>query len=183
VLLLFAWLAVREYGVGEEALRCLVRSTARVAVVLFSLTFATSSLHVFRRTDATKWLLVNRRYLGLSFALAHWEHLLGLVALGAWFPDPFVGDLDSLTLVGGGFAYAFLLALTATSSDAAFRRLGARRWRGLHTIGSYYIWLIFAVSYFPRAAESVGAVPFAAVLAFSLLLRGARLVQESRKSA
>ncbi len=80
-------------GVCEEALRSVVRGTAKVAVTLFSLTFATSSLHAFRRSGATKWLLGNRRYLGLSFALAHADHLLSLVALAIWFPDPFFDDL------------------------------------------------------------------------------------------
>jgi sulfoxide reductase heme-binding subunit YedZ len=180
-LLLLALLAVCEHGFGEEALRSIVRGTARVAVTLFSLTFATSSLHAVRRSHATKWLLANRRYLGLSFALAHTDHLLSLLALGVCFPDPFVDDLDSATLIGGGIAYAFLFAMAATSTNAAFRMLGAGRWRALHTVGSYYIWLIFAFSYLPLASESAGAVAFAVILVIALLLRLARLFHESRK--
>jgi len=71
--------------------------------------------------------------------------------------------------------------MAATSSDAAFRMLGARRWRRLHTAGSYDIWLIFAFSYFPRVSESIGAVPFAAMLAIAIRLRIARRIQRSRK--
>lgn len=183
VLLLLLLAAVSEHGIGEEALRSTLRGTARIAVVLFSLTFATSSLHRLLRSKPTKWLLANRRYLGLSFALAHTIHLLSLMALAICFPDPFLDDLDSPTLIGGGLAYAFLFAMVATSSDAAFKKLGACRWRGLHTFGSYYIWSIFAVSYIPLAAESAGAVPYAAMLAIALLLRMGRLFHEFRNSA
>jgi DMSO/TMAO reductase YedYZ heme-binding membrane subunit len=69
--------------------------------------------------------------------------------------------------------------MAATSSDAAFRRLGAPRWRRLHAAGSYYIWLLFAFSYFPLASESAGAALFAAILAAVLLLRIARSFHES----
>jgi len=62
------------------------------------------------------------------------------------------------------------------------RKLGARRWRGLHTAGSYYIWLSFAFSYFPRVSESAEAVPFAAILAMVLLLRIARRVRKASES-
>jgi DMSO/TMAO reductase YedYZ heme-binding membrane subunit len=122
---LLALVAVLEQGVGEEALRSVVRGTARVAVTLSSLTFATSSLHAFRHSGATEWLLANRRFLGLSFALAHADHLLPLLALAFWLTDRFFDGLDSQTLIGGGLAYALLFAMVATSSDAAFRRLGA----------------------------------------------------------
>ena len=131
-LLLLALLAVCEHGFGEAALRSIVRGTARVAVTLFSLTFATSSLHAVRRSHATKWLLANRRYLGLSFALAHTDHLLSLLALGVCFPDPFVDDLDSATLIGGGIAYAFLALVL--SERVVARGAGGRSTRSVRTI-------------------------------------------------
>jgi len=179
-LALFAGLV---HGIDEEAVRLVVRGTAKIAVTLFSLAFATSSLHAIGRSDATKWLLRNRRYLGLSFALAHAGHLLALGALAIWFPRPFVDDLDPLFLIGGGLAYAFLFAMAATSSDAAFRKLGARRWRGLHTAGSYYIWGVFAFSYLPRVTESAEYVVYAALLAIALSLRMARRFRGSRAFA
>lgn len=55
-------------GVEEEGVRTFVRVTARVAVSFFVVVFSASSLRRFWRTAATKWVLANRRYLGVSFA-------------------------------------------------------------------------------------------------------------------
>lgn len=165
-------------GWSEAGVRIVVRWTAKIAVVLFAAAFAASSLRAFWRGDATRWLMVNRRRLGLSFALAHFVHLLALVAIAVAFPHPFVDELNAVTLVGGGLAYGFVVALAATSNDASVRRLGARRWRLLHTVGGWYIWIIFTQSYVGRAVADPAYVPFAGLLAGVLGLRIARRVRE-----
>jgi methionine sulfoxide reductase heme-binding subunit len=48
-------------------------------------------------------------------------------------------------LVIGGIAYAFIFAMAATSSDRSAAWLGPRKWKVLHKVGSYYIWLTFVV--------------------------------------
>ncbi|MCW5954891.1 MAG: hypothetical protein KIT69_21760, partial [Propionibacteriaceae bacterium] len=60
----------------------------------------------------------------------------------------------------------------ATSFDGAVAWLGRRRWQLLHRTGMYYLWLIFAISYLPRALiESAWyAIPAGALLA-ALALR------------
>jgi sulfoxide reductase heme-binding subunit YedZ len=165
------------YGFSEEAVRSVIRSTAQIAVVLFVLAFSASSLQTLLRAGWTKWLLRNRRWLGLSFALAHFVHLFAIGALWFWFPEPFVADLEVTTLIFGGIAYVFLLALALTSTDAAQQKLGGRNWRMLHTVGSYYIWLIFALSYLPRAFEEpLPSVFFALIVIAPVALRTARRI-------
>jgi DMSO/TMAO reductase YedYZ heme-binding membrane subunit len=164
-------------GWSEEAVRIVVRWTAKIAVVLFAAAFAASSLRLFWRSEPTRFLVKNRRRLGLSFALAHGVHLLALVTLGVAFPSPFVDDLNAVTLVGGGLAYVFMFAMAATSNDTSVRRLGVVRWRRLHTIGGWYIWAIFTQSYVPRALVDPAAVPFAVLLFGVLGLRIARYVK------
>jgi sulfoxide reductase heme-binding subunit YedZ len=139
------------WGVDEEGVRVVVRSTARSSVLLFALAFCASSARTLWRNETTKWLLANRRYVGVSYAASHSLHLLGLVALAGVSPE-FAGSVDAVTLVGGGLAYVFTYAMAATSSDAAVRTLGRTNWRRLHVVGSWYIWIIFAQSYLPRAA-------------------------------
>lgn len=172
-----------QAGWSEESVRIVVRWTAKIAVVLFASAFAASSLRVFWRNPTTRFLLANRRRLGLAFALSHSVHLMALVVLGVAFPSPFVDDLNAVTLVGGGLAYVFMFAMAATSNDAAVKKLGLPRWRTLHTIGSGYIWLIFAQSYTPRALEDPAAVPFAALLFGVLGLRLARRLRVRREAA
>lgn len=165
-------------GWSEAGVRIVVRWTAKIAVVLFSAAFAASSLRTFWQSDATRWLMVNRRRLGLGFALAHFVHLLALVAIAVAFPHPFVDELNAVTIVGGGLAYGFVLLMAATSNDASVRRLGARRWRLLHTVGGWYVWIIFTQSYLGRAVEDPAYLPFAGLLFGVLGLRLARRIRE-----
>jgi DMSO/TMAO reductase YedYZ heme-binding membrane subunit len=172
-----------RHGGSEEGIRQVVRLSAEIGVVLFSLAFSASSLRIFWRTPASAWLLRNRRYVGLSFGSFHLLHLAALVALAIAFPDPFVGDLDPVTLMGGGIAYAFLVAQMITSNDASVRRLGRARWTLLHTVGSWLLWTLFVLSYAPRAVvESVFYVPFALIPLAAAGLRVARRSKQRAKS-
>jgi DMSO/TMAO reductase YedYZ heme-binding membrane subunit len=174
--------ALALHGPSEEAIRFVVRHTAKGAVLFFLAAFSASSLQALWPTAWSRTALKNRRWLGLSFALTHLCHLAGLVALGWAYPDPFVENLDAATLVGGGLAYAFLVAMAATSWNGAVRRLGAGRWRALHTVGSWTIWLIFFQSYLGRALSMPLYVPFAALLVACAGLRIARFVAVRRRA-
>jgi DMSO/TMAO reductase YedYZ heme-binding membrane subunit len=127
------------------------------------------------RSETSRWLLVNRRGIGLGFALAHSVHLAALVVIALAFPHPFVDELNVVTLLGGGLVYVFIFAMAATSNDRSVRHLGEKRWRLLHTAGSWYIWLIFAQSYLPRAFSELLYSPFA------ILLLGAPGVRIARR--
>jgi DMSO/TMAO reductase YedYZ heme-binding membrane subunit len=161
-------------GGSEGAVRRIVRATAQIGVALFCLTFSASSLRKFWRTPVSAWLLRNRRYLGLSFGSYHLLHLAALGLLAAAFPQPFLEELQAITLVGGGAAYAFLVAQMATSNDMSVRWLGQRRWTLLHTLGSWIIWGIFALTFLPRTLESAYYAPFAGLLVVAMALRVAR---------
>ncbi len=73
----------------------------------------------------------------------------------------FAEGLDATTLVGGGLAYLFTAAMAFTSNDASVRALGRKGWRRLHLVGSWYIWIVFAQSYLPRAARDPDYLPAA----------------------
>jgi hypothetical protein len=132
-----------------------VRATARTSVLLFGLAFAASSLHRLWPSEATRWLLANRRYLGVSFATSHACHLLALLALADWSFATFVARSDWVGLILGGLGYGFVAAMTATSFDRTAARLGARRWQRLHTAGGWYLWFIFFASFAPRVGTSL----------------------------
>lgn len=170
-------------GTGEEGIRAVIRLTARTSIALFMLAYAASSLRAFWRTPATKWLLANRRYVGVSFAVSHSLHLLFIVLLYQ-VSEEFRRDLSATTVIFGGLAYVFMAAMTATSSDRAYERLGRRSWKALHTAGMHWIWFIFLASYLPRALQTPGYVPFAALLIAGAGLRiAARLRQRQSRPA
>ncbi|MGH0035623.1 MAG: ferric reductase-like transmembrane domain-containing protein [Myxococcota bacterium] len=170
-------------GSSEEGVRFVVRHTAKGAMLLFVAAFSASSLQALWPSAWSRYALKNRRWLGLSFAFTHLCHLAALVALGALYPDPFVKGLDAATLVGGGLAYVFVVAMAATSWNGAVRRLGASRWRLLHTVGSWYIWLIFFQSYLGRVASGdLFYVPFAGLLVVGAGLRWTRWIHSRRRA-
>jgi hypothetical protein len=166
-------------GTGEEGVRVVIRATARTSLVLFGLAFAASSLRRLWPNDLTRWLLANRRYLGVSFAVSHTTHLLALFALGNWSFAALVANSSPSTLVLGGIGYLFLAAMTATSFDRTAAWLGPRRWQRLHTVGGWYLWFIFFATLAPRVGTSLAyALPtlwMLAVLALRLRARRARV--------
>jgi hypothetical protein len=141
-------------GAGETGLRSVIRATARSSLTLFLFAFTASSLARLWRTPLTSWLLRNRRYLGVSFAISHSAHMVAIAALAVEVPG---FGADPFTTVFGTLAYLVILAMAATSFDRSAAWLGRSRWKRLHTVGSYYIWLIFLVTYAPEAVR--GAAP------------------------
>ncbi len=156
------------HGTEEPGIRMMIRLTARTSVVLFTAAFAASSVARVCPRPLTRWMLRNRRYLGLSFAVSHAVHLLFIIYAAA--VAGFL-EINTVTLVGGGLAYMFIAAMAATSFDGAVTWLGRQRWQRLHTIGVYYIWFIFLQSYVPRALESAAYIPVALLLVGALVLR------------
>jgi hypothetical protein len=158
-------------GTGEANLRLLIRATARSSLLLFLLAFTASSAVRLVPSPATRWALRNRRSLGLGFAISHAWHLAAIVT-GAWLHRAaFTADLTPVAVVGGGITYAFIAAMALTSSDAAQAFLGRARWRRLHVVGSYVIWIVFAQSYVGRAVVAPEYLPYALVVVGALVLR------------
>jgi len=155
-------------GTGREGLGAVMRWTARVSALLFFAAFSASSLARLRPGGFTRWLLANRRYVGVSFGVSHTWHL---AAIAAWAARPET-LLELRGIVFGGLAYVFLAAMVATSFDRSAAWLGARRWKLLHTAGGSYIWFIFTFTF----AGSVGSSSVSAVfLALALATLGLRV--------
>lgn len=159
---------------GEPGIRAGLRLTARTSLVLFLAAFTASSIQSFTRGGAGKWLLANRRHLGVAFAASHAIHAGLIVALAATSR----GYRDGLGAGNAGAlaGYAVLVALTITSFDRPTRWLGRRRWRVLHKVGVYALWLVFAAVYLPAATREPGyALPAAALVAAIAVRAAARL--------
>lgn len=171
-----------QAGTGEPGLRMWVRATARTSLLLFGAVFTASSLRALWRTPATAWLLRNRRYLGLSFAVSHGLHLISILGLSLLLGDAF--EVDVPTIVGGGGAYLMIALMAATSSDRAYAWLGRHRWHLLHKIGVYWIWIIFANSYTARAVVAVASgkesLSYLPVALFVWTLLGLRIAAGAR---
>ena len=155
---------------GEAAAR-VVRVTARTSVALFLAAFTAAALFRLWPNAWTRWQRQNRRYLGVSFAVSHGVHLAAIFWMQHVQPVEFAERVNVITWIGGGLAYVFIAAMTATSFDRTAQMIGPRAWKMLHTVGSYYIWLIFANSYIGRALTMPEYIPAAALVVLALALR------------
>lgn len=159
------------HGAGEVGLRAAIRATARIAVVLFSVTFASSALNALSRSPASKWLLRHRRQLGLGFAAVQFAHLGLVLTLVARHPESFWATTSLVSVIGDGVGYVWTAAMSVTSFDRTTAWLGRRAWTALHKSGMYVLWGIFVFSYVGRAgAQPLYAILFG-LLALSYVLR------------
>ena len=144
--------------------------SARIGVVLFSFAFGASALHYFYKNIFTWWLRMNRRYIGISFAIMHLVHLAFLLLLQFNF-HPVFNKAKTISLLGGGLAYFFVVAMLFTSFPFFSKYLSHKNWKLLHTAGGYWIWYIFIRSYVKRALTEYEYIPLVILLVVVLMLR------------
>ncbi len=171
VLLFVGW------GFDEATVRLAARWTARIAVVLFAASFAATGIRHTIPGVLSQWLDRSQRFVFVAFAATHLLHLVTLVLLGVYFPDPFREDLHPITIIGGGLAYVFVVVIAAAASERWRLLLGERVETWIRVVGSYYIWVVFAQAYGLRVLEEPEYLPFLVVLILALLsnLRGLRV--------
>ncbi|MFM2430985.1 MAG: hypothetical protein RLZZ511_2198 [Cyanobacteriota bacterium] len=153
-------------GVTEPSVRMAIRATARVSCLLFLMAFVAAPLHRLWQTEFSKWLLQNRRFLGLSMAVSHGFHALTLVALYVITngKNPY---FDPLTVLG----YVFLIAMAVTSFQPTAKAIGRRAWRVLHTAGMYYFWLAFITTFAAKALTSWLYLGMTAMVGLAMVIR------------
>lgn len=171
----FVWL-----GFSEEAIRAMVRGTARTSVCLFVLAFTASSLYRLFKSGWARYLLDNRRYIGLSFALSHFVHLLFLILLMSHYPQDSLAKLNRLEIVLASLTYVFILAMTITSFDPPRRWIGPKNWHRLHTTGMYLVWLIFLETYAKGTLQNGHYLPLVLLLLVAMGLRLASSLKTAR---
>lgn len=175
-------LVLAAAGTGEDGVRMLIRATARSSAGLFLIAFLARPLRQLWRTDASAFAIKNRRYFGVSMAVSHGIHGMAIAWLFAAFPSAY--QADAVTLVFGGLGFAFIGAMAATSSDAAFKALGRARWQLLHRTGAWYVWFVFAFTFIPDPEYGWDALHALAVAAFAAapLVRAAAYAKTRRRA-
>jgi len=167
------------HGWDVESLRLVIRSTARTSLVLFALAFSAGAMVELMPGDVTRWQRRNRRYLGVSFAVSHLIHLAALIALARLDRELFWALTNPANVVLGGIAYGFIVAMAATSFDKSAAWLGPRKWRLLHLLGGWYVWITFAVA----TAKRIPQGPLYWIMTALVLAVGiARLIAMSRRN-
>ena len=161
----------------------MIRSTARTSLILFAMAFAASALVELAPNGFTLWQRRNRRYLGVSFAVSHAIHLAALIALARTDAELFWTLTNPANIVLAGTAYLLLAAMTATSFDRTAAWLGARKWRLLHLVGGWYIWISFAVAIGKRVTVNSFYWPMAVLVLAIAVVRLIAMFRRGRRRA
>ncbi len=177
----FIWLlwALFNDALGANPAEALSRSTGDWTLRFLCLVLAVTPL---RHITHTPELIRFRRSLGLATFFYACLHLLCY----AWFDQGFelndiAKDLVKRPFIWlGMLGFVFMLPLALTSSNAAVRSLGAKRWRQLHSL--VYVLPLFALLHFywMRAGKNNFAEVwvYACVLGSLLVYRFLRWLQK-----
>ncbi|WP_278263015.1 hypothetical protein [Nocardia sp. AG03] len=130
-------------GWDTDGYRLLIRSTARTSLALFLSAFLALALHTLRPSEPTRWLVRNRRYLGLSFAMSHGIHLAAIIALATTDSPTFWTLASALSIIVGGLGYLAIVFLVATSFDRVTSWFRTDRWHSVVGAGTWLIWFLF----------------------------------------
>lgn len=173
-------------GLGANPVEFVTRSLGTWALVLLTVALAVTPL---RRLTRWAWLARLRRMAGLFCFFYATLHVLAYALLDQHLDWPAIwADIVKRPFITAGFAaFALLVPLAATSTNAAVRRLGGRGWQRLHRL-VYLAAPVAVVHYWwhkagknDLAEPAVYAAIVGALLALRLLhrLRGLRAARQA----
>ena len=154
--------AVEPY---EEAVREVIRWTARSSLVLFALAYVARPATVLWPRPLTKRLLRERKWIGDGFAVSHVFHLAAIIALASLNWDAFLAGQDP-TVIVASVMFVILFAMAITSIDRVRKTMSKRAWNALHRTGMHLAWIVFAFSY-------VGRIPRGAIWTLPVVMLAA----------
>jgi methionine sulfoxide reductase heme-binding subunit len=164
VIELLAWQAI-DWRSGSDV-RLLIGFNWRLSAPYFLLAFTASALQQLFPSALTRWLLANRRYLGLAFAsVAGWQ-LVTIVFLGTHFRAE-LEDIhsDSFQYVED-LIFVTLVLMTVTSFRPVSRHMRLATWRRLHSTGIYLLGGLFTVNFLYFTVTATDATYLAIMSAF-----------------
>lgn len=127
---------------SAEGVSSMIQLAVRCAVPWLFLAFAASSLNVIFPGPFSRWLLRNRKFVGLCFAAAMAWQLLFILWLVGIHTEYYVDDVYVLSdVVEGVVGYTFLTAMVLTTFKFGRSRLTPKQWKLLHTGGIYWLWM------------------------------------------
>ena len=139
---------VRVDLTSAKGVSSMIQLSVRHAVPLLFVAFATSSVQVLFPGAFSRWLLRNRKFIGLSFAAAMGWQLTFILWLVTVHSEYYVSEVYVLSdVVEGVSSYALLIAMVLTSFKFGRSRLTPKQWKLLHTIGIYWLWCYAWIAY------------------------------------
>jgi len=132
------------YGVEKQGIINWLDATGRAGMITFTAAFIASPLHKLFPSSFSRWLLKNRRFIGIGFGF---QHLIFHLPAVIWFLIIAKAPIDAI--ITGGIGFVFVIPMLITSFNAPAKWIGARNWEILHTTGVFYLMYVFIISFFP----------------------------------
>lgn len=167
-------------ALGANPIEAITRASGDWTLRFLLITLAVTPL---RRLSGLNWLLRLRRMLGLFAFFYASLHFTTYLWLDQFFDlQAIAKDVLKRPFITVGFAaFVLLIPLAATSTNAAIRRLGGRRWQALHR-SVYAIAILGVVHYWWLVKADIREpLMYAAILALLLGLRAWWREQERRR--
>jgi hypothetical protein len=126
---------------SPQDLSAMIQYSVRWAVPFIFLVIAISALYRLFPSDVTRWLMRNRRYIGLSFAVAMaWQG--AFIFIVSYFHSAhYYAEIYYLRdELEGSSGYLLLAAMTLTSFGVFRRHISPGQWRFLHLSGVTFLW-------------------------------------------
>jgi len=157
-----------------------IRWTARSSLLLFALAYVARPATQLWPSPLTKRLLRERKWLGDGFAVSHFAHLIGILALALPNWDAFIASRDPSAIIATAM-FAVLFAMAITSIDRVRAAMSKRAWNGLHRTGMHMAWFIFTFTYVGRLALSPAWIVFVVPLVAIAGIRVAAWLRQRRR--
>lgn len=119
----------------------MIQFSVRFAVPFIFLVVAISSVQILFPGPIPAWLLRNRKYIGMCFAVAMaWQGMF-IFIMSNFFRDYYFEDVYLLRdELEGSIGYIFLPAMVVTSFRFGRKHLTLKQWKLLHTSAIYFLW-------------------------------------------
>lgn len=161
---LVTWIVVTSDAGFEATTRSVVIWTARSSFVWFTLVYVARPAHQLWRSAFTKFLLAERKWIGLGFAVSHLVHLGAIIAFASPDFGAFMRKQPPSNLIAAA-TFLLLFAMAITSIDSVKKKMSSRAWKRLHRTGIHFAWISFAGTYTTAiAAHPAYAFPAAIAL-------------------
>ena len=131
-----------------RAVSSMIQLSVRCAVPLLFVAFAASSVNVLSPGLFGRWILRNRKFIGLSFATAMAWQLFFILWMVTQYTEYYVEEVYALSdVIEGVGGYLLLIAMVLTSFKFGRSRLSAKQWKFLHRVGIYWLWIYAWIAY------------------------------------
>jgi len=133
---------------NARAVSSMIQLSVRCAVPLLFIAFAASSVNVLFPGLFGRWILRNRKFIGLSFAAAMAWQLLFILWLVTQYTEYYFERVFALSdVIEGIGGYLLLTAMVLTTFKFGRKRLSAKQWKILHKVGIYWLWTYIWIAY------------------------------------